>query len=48
MPFASCCNAESLVHGHEGEEADHDPESEEEIPVGFDHDEAHMLRGVLA
>lgn len=47
MAFASSGNAESFIHGDEGEEADHDAEAKEEIAVWLDHDEAHMLWGVF-
>lgn len=46
--LAAGCNPQSLVHGHEREEADHDTETEEEVLVRLDHDEAHMVGRVLA
>lgn len=47
MAFASRGDSESFIHGDEGEEADHDAETKEEIAVWLDHDEAHMLRRIF-
>lgn len=48
VAFAAGCDAEGLVHCDEGEEADHYAESEEEVPVRLDHDEADVVGAVFA
>lgn len=48
MTFATSCNSQCLVHSHKRKETNHNTHTKEEIPVRFDHDESHMLGGVLA
>lgn len=47
MAFSPCGDAQSFIHGDEGEEPYHDAETKEEIAVWLDHDEAHMVWGVF-
>lgn len=48
VSLAARSNAQSLVHGHEGHEPDHDGEPEYEVAVRLDEHEAHAFGGVLA
>ena len=46
--FTTRSNTQDLIHSHESKETNHDTQSQKQIPIRLDHDEPHVLGGVLA
>lgn len=48
MTLPTCCDAECFIHCDKCEEANHDTEAQQEVPVWFHHDEADVVWGVFS